>query len=167
MKKRNKARGPLAALITRVIDTLYIPPVRRIMPLETFRYGVCGVLNYVVLDPLLYYIAFHYIFDESTLDLGFYAISGHIAALILVFPITFFNGFWLNKHIAFRRSPLRGSTQLMRYALAVCGSLLLNYGCMKLFVDALGLFPTPSKLLSTGVTTVYSYLAQKYFTFRR
>lgn len=39
-------------------------------------------------------------------------VSPHIAAMVLVFPFTFFVGFWLNRHVAFRRSPIGARTQL-------------------------------------------------------
>ena len=47
--------------------------------------------------------------------------------MILVFPFTFFVGFWLNRYVAFRRSPIGAGTQLLRYLLSVAGSVLLTY----------------------------------------
>ena len=80
------------------------------------------------------------------IDLGFVYMSAPIASLFLVFPITFFTGFWLNRNVAFRASPLGTRTQLLRYALSVAGAILLNYLCMKLFVEVVGIWPTPAKL---------------------
>lgn len=152
-------------LITKIIDFFYVPPIRGVVPIQTFRYGVCGGAN-MVLDLLFYYIIFHFVLREQNMDLGFVVLSAHIAALFIVFPITFFNGFWLNKNIAFRYSPLRGSTQLLRYMLSVAGAIVVNYLCMKLFVDGFRFFPTPSKALTTLISIAYSYAMQKYFTFR-
>lgn len=117
-------------------------------------------------NMMLYAVFYNFLLGRRDLDLGFLVISAHVAALILVFPITFINGFWLNRHVAFRCSPLSGRTQLGRYALSVGGSLLLNYGCLKFLVETCGIWPTPSEALATVVTTVYSFLAAKYFTFR-
>ncbi len=155
----------LSRLLTRIIDWFYWKPFRIFMPLQTFRYAACGGLN-MCLDTLLYYVTFHYILCKQDVNLGIVVVSAPIFAMCIVFPITLFNGFWLNRHIAFRESPLKGTTQLVRYLLSVGGALALNYACMKIFVDALNIYPTPSKLLSTLVTIVYSYLMQKYFTFR-
>ncbi len=152
-------------LLTQVIDLFYLPVLRKVVPRDTFRYAACGAIN-MGLDLVYYFIAFHYIFCERNLDLGVVVISPHIAALGFVFPITFFNGFWLNRNIAFRGSPLRGGVQLLRYVISVGGSLLLNYLCMKLFVEVCHIYPTPSKALTTSVTVIYSYMAAKYFTFR-
>ena len=155
----------IARVLTRVIDLFYFPFLRKIVPLQTFRYGLCGALN-MGLDLFLYFLAYHFLFAKQNFDLGFVVISPHIAALGVVFPITFFNGFWLNRNIAFRHSPLGRGTQLYRYLLSVAGAVVLNYACMKLFVDALHIYATPSKALTTVVSVVYSYMMQKYFTFR-
>lgn len=155
----------LSTLITKIIDTLYLPVIGRFIPLQTFRYGLCGGAN-MMLDLIYYYVIFHFVLCKQNLDLGIVVLSAHIAALFIVFPITFFNGFWLNKNIAFRHSPLKGSTQLLRYMLSVAGAIVLNYLCMKLFVDLLKIYPTPSKALTTVISIGYSYVMQKYFSFR-
>lgn len=156
-----------AELIIRAIDRCYLRPVALVMPRQVFRYAVCGGVNYLLLDPLWYALVYNCVVARRFFDLGFVVLSPHIAAMILVFPITFFNGFWLNRHVAFRSSPLHTRTQLFRYALSVAGSVLLTYAGLKCFVEVCGLWPTPAKVVTTVVTTVYSFLAAKYFSFRR
>ena len=68
--------------------------------------------------------------------------------------------------MAFRQSPIGAGTQLFRYLLSVAGSVLLTYAGLKFFVEVCGVWPTPAKMLTTLLTTVYSFLAAKYFTFR-
>lgn len=155
----------LARLITTVIDCFYWRPFRPLLPLQTFRYAACGGLN-MVLDALWYFVIYHYIVAERFFDLGVVVLSPHIASMLVVFPITFFNGFWLNRNVAFKSSPLSGQTQLFRYALSIVGSILLTYAGLKLFVEVCGFWPTPSKVLTTILTVIYSFLAAKYFTFR-
>lgn len=92
-------------------------------------------------------------------------VSPHILSLAIVFPITFFTGFWLNRNVAFRTVNVSGRRQLMRYLLTVAGSILLNYVCMKLLVEQAGLWATPSKVVTTLICTMYSYLAGRYYTF--
>ena len=155
----------LAKLITTVIDCFDWKPFRPLLPLQTFRYAACGGLN-MVLDALWYFVIYHYIVAERFFDLGVVVLSPHIASMLVVFPITFFNGFWLNRNVAFKSSPLSGQTQLFRYALSIVGSILLTYAGLKLFVEVCGFWPTPSKVLTTILTVIYSFLAAKYFTFR-
>ena len=156
----------VAERIIRLIDAVYIYPVNRIFSRQFFRYGVCGATN-MALDALWYFTIYHFVIAKQFIDLGFVVVSPHIAALILVFPITFFTGFWLNRHVAFVATKYESRKQLARYALTVVGSILLNYGCMKLFVEVFNIWPTPSKLLTTVVSVCYSFLAAKYYTFRK
>lgn len=156
----------IAEKITYIIDSLYIKRLEPVISRQLFRYGVCGGAN-MVLDTLWYYIIYHYIVALRFIDLGFVIVSPHIASLIIVFPITFFTGFWLNRYVAFKVSAYRSGKQLLRYALSVCGALLLNYVLMKLFVEHCHFWATPSKMITTAITAIYSFLAAKYFTFRR
>lgn len=156
----------LSQRLNNIIDTLYIALVRRVVPRELFGYAVCGAAN-MVLDTLWYYVIYHYIVAERFIDLGCVVMSPHIASLFVVFPITFFTGFWLNRYVAFRATEYNGLGQLVRYALTVVGSILLNYVCMKLFFEHLDIWPTPSKMLTTAISVVYSFLAAKFYTFRK
>jgi hypothetical protein len=99
-------------------------------------------------------------------DLGFVAISPYIAAFVFVFPITFATGFLLAKYVTFLDSPLRGKVQLIRYGISVGGSIVLNYICLKIFVEYLLIWPTVSKMITTVIVVIYSYLIQRYFTFK-
>ena len=154
----------VAQRIIRLVDMLYIKPLHSLISRNMFAYGLCGASN-MVLDTLWYFVIYHYIIAERFIDLSFVVVSPHIASLILVFPITFFTGFWLNRNIAFRVTEFSSRRQLIRYALSVIGSILINYACMKLFVEQLNIWPTPSKILTTIISVAYSYLIGKYYTF--
>ena len=156
----------LARIISRIIDSLYIKPIAAIIPQQLWRYGVCGATN-MALDSVWYFVIYHFIVCKQFIDLGFVIISPHIASLIVVFPITFFTGFWLNRNVAFHTSPTPRGRQLWRYALSVAGAIVLNYISMKLLVEACGIWPTPSKVVTTVISSVYSFLMAKFFTFRK
>lgn len=151
-------------LLLPIIDSCYFL-FKKLMPLKTYRYMVCGGGN-LVFDIVLYFLVFHYVLLAEELDLGFIVFKPHIAAFFIVFPITFFTGFLLNKYIAFDESNLKGKVQLYRYALVVAGAILLNYLLLRLFVDAWGFYPTPSKILVTIISVIYSYTLQNRYTFR-
>lgn len=148
-----------------VIDALYVPPFSRLVSREIFGYGLCGALN-MALDTLWYFVIYHYIIAERFIDLGFVLVSPHIASLVVVFPITFFTGFWLNKYVAFRVTDYSKYNRLIRYAFSVLGSIVLNYVSMKLLVEYFMLWPTPSKMLTTLITACYSFLVAKFYTFK-
>ena len=156
----------LARIITRAVDALYIKPVSAIVPQQLWRYGVCGMAN-MVLDSVWYFLIYHFIVCKHFIDLGFVVVSPHIASLIIVFPITFFIGFWLNRNVAFHSTSSRREKQLWRYALSVAGAIIINYVSMKLLVEVCGVWPTPAKTLTTVISSIYSFLVAKFYTFRR
>lgn len=143
----------------------FYPPFKKIMPEQTFKYAATGGGN-TALDIFLYFISYHFILNKQIVDLGFYAISPHIAAFLISFCITFPTGFILAKYISFPGSYLKKRIQLLRYGMTVVGSIFLNYIFLKAFVDGLGWYPTLSKIATTAIVILFSYTAQKYFTFR-
>lgn len=150
--------------IIRVIDFFYFPFLKFI-PLEIFRYGATGGAN-TAFDIFLYFVFYNFVLDRQILDLGFVAISPHIAAFLLVFPITFCTGFILAKYVTFTASELRGRIQLLRYGITVIGAIFLNYIFLKFFVEYVGLYATLSKALTTIIVVAFSYLSQRYFSFK-
>ena len=155
----------LPALITKAIDLFYVKPLQKLFSQQVFRYLACGGIT-ALLDAIWYYIIYHFIVCERIIDLGFIAVSPHIAALCVVFPITFFTGFWLNRNVAFQVTYISSLPQLAKYTLTVVGSILLNYACMKVLVEACGIWATPAKILTTIICAIYSFLVGRYFTFR-
>lgn len=152
------------SLINKIIGWIYIP-FKNIIPLETFTYAVTGGAN-TTLDIFLYFICYHFVLNKQIVDLCFVAISPHIAAFLIVFPITFITGFLLAKYITFTGSLIKGKTQLLRYMITVSGAIILNYILLKLLVEYLLIWPTISKIITTVIVVIYSYMMQRYFTFK-
>jgi putative flippase GtrA len=154
----------LRALLFRIIDWFYIP-FQNYIPKQTFRYAFCGGAN-TSLDIFLYFITYNFILQKNDFSLRIITLKPHIAAFFMTFPITFTSGFLLSKYITFTESLLRGRTQLIRYGITVLVCIFLNYIFLKLFVEICGIYPTPSKILTTCLVVIYSYFSQKYFTFK-
>ncbi len=146
------------------IDFFY-PPFKRIMPLRTFRYAVCGSSN-MVLDIFLFTISYNFILQKKLLHLGVITLQPYTAALIMSFIVTFPVGFLLSKYIVFNSSDLRGHTQLLRYLLIVAVNLLLNYSLLKFMIEYMHFYPTVSRIFATALIVTFSYLSQKHFTFK-
>ncbi len=151
-------------LIIRIIDWFYFPFLRFI-PIEIFRYGATGGVN-TMFDLVLYFIFYHYVLKVQVIEIGFIAISPHIAAFLIVFPITFTSGFLLAKYVTFTASELRGKIQLFRYGVTVAGAIFLNYVFLKFFVEIAGVYATLAKLFTTIIVVIYSYILQRYFSFK-
>jgi putative flippase GtrA len=151
--------------VRRMVDWFYFPFLRFI-PQVIFRYGATGGAN-TAFDIFLYFIFYRFLLNKSIVHLGFVSISAHIAAFLLVFPITFISGFFLAKYVTFTSSELKGRIQLFRYGVTVAGAILLNYVCLKLFVEYFGLYATLSKGITTVIVVSYSYILQRYFSFKK
>jgi putative flippase GtrA len=150
--------------IQKLISFFY-KPFSKVIPPETFRYGVTGGAN-TAFDILLYFIFYNFIFQKENVDLMFVTLTPHIAAFVFVFPITFLSGFFFAKYVTFTESNVTGRKQLIRYLVSVGGSIVLNYILLKLFVEVCHFWPTVSKIITTGLVIIYSYVMQRYFTFK-
>ena len=152
--------------IQKMIDYTY-PPFRKLISPQLYRYGVCGGAN-VAFDLVLYFLIYNFIFKGRIVDLGFVAFSPHIASYIIIFPFTTLSGFLLQKYVTFSDSTdLRGRVQLIRYMIIVFANVLINYVGLKVFVDGLNFYPTPSRMIIITITVICSYIGQKKFTFKQ
>jgi putative flippase GtrA len=157
---------PVRDTILSIIDFFH-PPFSRFIDKQTFRYLACGGGN-TVLDILIYYLSYNFVLDKQDVvvpALG-WTIAPHIAAFFISFSVSFPIGFLLSKYVVFTQSNLRGRIQLFRYAVLVSMCILLNYFFLKVFVEALHLYPTLSKAITTAIIAVFSYISQRNFTFK-
>ena len=162
-----------AQIITKIVDFFY-RPFSKFIPQQLFRYAACGGGN-MVLDWVLYFLIYNFVIGHELVyislpfasNLSPICLTPHILTFLIVFPITLLTGFWLNRNITFTQSSLRGYKQLWRYILIVALNLLVNYLGLKICVDILGFYPTPSKMLITIVTVAISFFGQKYFSFKQ
>ncbi|MFI5140573.1 MAG: GtrA family protein [Sphingobacteriales bacterium] len=150
--------------ILRLIDIFY-PFFKKWFSLQTFRYAACGGAN-TLLDISLFSISYNFIFKKHLLTLGFITISPHIAALFLALSVSLPTGFYLNRYVVFPNAGLKGHIHLFRYIFVVFISICLNYVFLKLFVDHLGWYPTPAKILTTVIVVVFSYISQTFYFFK-
>lgn len=136
------------------------------MPRQTFYYAACGGGN-TLLSILIFFVTYNFVLQKQLLHLPFVTLSPHIASMIISFLLTFPLGFYMARYVVFSGSALRGRHQLMRYLLSTTGSVLLNYINLKVMVDLLHWYPTISQIINTTIVVTFSYLAQKYFAFRK
>lgn len=151
-------------LVLPVIDFFY-PPFRKLMGLQTFRYAASGGIN-TALGFLIFYTSFKFIFREKVVDLGFYALEPHSAALFVSFCICFPFGFFLMKYVVFSDSRMKGRVQLLRYFMLYVFNLGINYVLLRLFVENMKIYPVFAQVLTTCIIILFSYIAQRNFTFR-
>lgn len=147
-----------------VIDFFY-PPFRKLMNLQTFRYAASGGGN-VLLGFIIYFVSFRYVLQEKELHFGFYAFKAHVAALFISFCITFPIGFFMSKYVVFNDSKMKGRVQLFRYFMICLFNLALNYMLLKILVEYFHVYAIIAQIITTCVVVVFSYLAQRNFSFK-
>jgi putative flippase GtrA len=141
------------------------PPFRRIFPLQTFRYAACGGGN-TLLDILIFYGSYEYLFKRSLVSLPFLTLTPHIAAFLVALAFTFPIGFFLSRYVVFENREGRKREQLPKYMIVVVGAILLNYFFLKLFIETMAISAIMGKLITTCIVVAFSYYSQKYFTFK-
>ncbi|HEX7367274.1 MAG TPA: GtrA family protein [Pelobium sp.] len=152
--------------LIQLIDSFY-PLVKKLIPLQTYRYAVCGGGN-AVLNFIIFAVTENFIVKKQIVHLApQIAISSHIFSFLVAFSITFPIGFYLNTYVVFGGSYLLKRVQLFRYLSVVLVCILLNYVFMKLFVDVMHWYPTPSYMLTFVVVTLFSYFSQRNFSFKK
>ncbi len=150
--------------IISIIDAFY-PPFSKIFDKQTFRYAACGGGN-MVLDICLYALSYNFVFNKVVFDAGFMVFEPHTAAFFTAFIITFPVGFFLMRFVVFTDTNLRRRQSLVRYMLIVAMNIIINYLLIKLMVEQLHFYPTISKIVTTAIVVILSFLLQRRFAFK-
>ncbi len=150
--------------LQKILDWFY-PLFSKVLSREFYYYLASGGIN-TVLNWVFYFIIYNYIVAKQEVSLGWLVMSPHIASLVIVTPITLTIGFLLSKNITFSSSKIKTGTQFFRYSLIIFANFAISYLSMKFWVEAVGLWATPSNMLTTIITTIFSYLMQKFYSFR-
>ncbi len=72
----------------------------------------------------------------------------------------------LSRYIVFPDSPLRGRVQMFRYLVTVAACAVLTYLFVPFFHYTCGIYATPSNVLTNVVVALFSYMTQRFFTFK-
>lgn len=153
----------LAERVTKIVDFFYVRPLHKVISRQNFRYIACGGAN-MLFGWVLYNIALFSLGGRS-LNLGFMNVPTHMLAQFIYFPFYFLVGFWLQRNVTFRTSPLKQGNQMFRYLLQNAGALVVNTLALALFVDVLGIHASIAKPMADMVTVIYSYFTARFFTF--
>lgn len=153
-------------IIVGIIDFFH-KPFAKWIPTQTFRYLACGGSN-TILNLAIYSLAFNIVLGrESTHIYNDVWITAPVGAQIISFCICFPIGFILSRYIVFPESNLRGRKQFFRYVLATATFILLTYVLIKVFALMLPMVRADiSYIFIQIITSVLSYLSQRFFTFK-
>ncbi|OMF08591.1 GtrA family protein [Paenibacillus sp. FSL H7-0331] len=119
---------------------------------QTLRFILVGILNTIV-GYTVYFICLNLLHFNYSISL----VVSHILGVI--------NSYYLNKKWTFNVAR-SSSRMILKFGLIYLCTFLLNYGILVLFVEMLKLNPLISQLISLFVTTIISFLGQKYWSFK-
>ena len=153
------------SFILNFIDFFH-PPFARWIDQQTFRYLACGGSNQV-LNIFIYWFSFNILLDKKDVPVPNNGpIAGPIASYIIASAVTIPIGFILSKYIVFQESNIKGRIQFFRYMTLVLVCFVLNYWMLKLFINVMNIYPTPSQTITIILLAIFSYLVQRFFTFK-
>lgn len=150
--------------VLQIIDLFY-PPFKKIIPLQTFRYAVCGGSN-ALLNLIIFSISYNFLFTADIIPIAGLSITRYIAAYLIALSISFPIGFCLNKYVVFQQSNLPGKTQLIRYASLTFINIFLDYFLLHLLIGYFELWATGSQAFILVLLSLISYFYQTYFSFK-
>lgn len=117
-------------------------------------------------DIFTYFVTFNMILKKQPIHFLESMISAPIFSLIVSYSFGLVTNFIITKYFVFQESDLRGRYQLVRYLMVAGVIFAANYFLMKFLMDFIGVFPTPSRIVSAAVVAVCSFYMHKFFTFR-
>ena len=151
--------------IISILDIFY-PLFKPFFNKQTYYYLACGGGN-TVFALVLYYIFYNNLLHQEDLNLYIITFKAHMASLFLTTAITFPIGFYLTKFIVWSDSNLETKKQFFRHFAFLIFGTVLNYFLLKLFVEILEWWAMPSQILTTVIIVIFSYLTQKYISFKK
>lgn len=119
-----------------------------------------------MLDVLIFTLLYNIVFEKAPVHIGNYVIDPAIAALWLPFPLMFILSFLLSRFVVFHNTQLKKRVSLFRYSVLVLISFILSTFLLRLFVVTCKWDAIVSKILCIFLVALFSYLTQKYYTFK-
>lgn len=150
--------------IVNFLDVFY-PLFKRFMNKRTYHYLACGGGN-TLLALVLYSFSFNTILNKENFNLGFIEFKPHIGAFLISFLITFPIGFLLSRYVVWHESNLSWKKQFIRHMTFVMLSSIMNYFLLKLFVEIMHWQAMLSQVVATLIIVIFSYLTQRFITFK-
>lgn len=151
-------------IILGIIDFFH-RPFSRWIDKQTFRYLASGSSG-AALNIAVVFVSYNFILQKQDVVLPFITIRSAVAAAAIAFVISTPYGFLMSRYIVFSESNLKTRVQLFRYLMTVAACAVLTYFFLPFFVYTCGIFPTPASILTTAIVAVFSYVSQRFFTFK-
>ena len=120
----------------------------------------------MLFDIAIYSVAYNYFTHKEIVYIGGFAISPYIFAFLIAFFVSFPVGFYLSRYVVWQQTQTKKRIQVFRYFLVVVACIALNYLFLKIFIEQFHWWPTISKIATSVIVVLFSYMSQRNFSFR-
>jgi putative flippase GtrA len=159
-----KVHAFIRKTVLAIVDFFY-PLFKKFMPLQTFRYAACGGVN-MIFDIAVFTYINTYILQQNVVYIGSLAFKSYVIAFVISFCLTFPVGFYLSRYVVWQQTETKKRIQVFRYFVVVAACVGLNYILLNLFILEFHWWPIVSKLVTTVIVVLFSYLTQRSYSFR-
>jgi putative flippase GtrA len=159
-----KVHAFIRKTVLAIVDLFY-PLFKRFMPLQTFRYAACGGAN-MIFDIAVFTYINTYILKQNVVYIGSFAFKSYVVAFVLSFCLTFPIGFYLSRYVVWQQTETKKRIQVFRYFIVVAACVGLNYILLNIFIQEFHWWPLVSKLVTTVIVVIFSYITQRSYSFR-
>ena len=121
--------------------------------IQIIKFGLVGATNTIV-SLLVYYIMIYFNISYMAAT-----VSGYISSSIV--------GYVLNRIWVFKAKSTKIANSVIKYYIVYGISLLINMGCMFLWIDVLHLSEYVAPILTLCITVPFNYVLSKLWVFKK
>lgn len=153
-----------ALILRRAIDWFYRRPFSRVISETVFRYGACGAITLSV-DAVSYALIYHFWLRAviSTWDSW---LCRRISPLWCWFSHYVLHRFLAEPLCRLPHAACCGGQTVGALSIDSRRIYFAQLRLYEILVEVCGLWPTPSKCITSLAVALYSYLAARYYTFK-
>ncbi len=139
------------------------PALKKLLKNEVVRFFLSTGVGFLV-DALVYYFVYHYIFLETVKIFGF-SFSRDVISLIVSYSCCIICNFLLTKYFVFAHSKLSTQNQFLRFFMVAFIGFFANLLMLRLFVRVFDMYPPLARVVGALSLGIASYFVHKFFSF--
>ena len=140
------------------------PFIKKLLKNEVVRFFLSTGVGFIV-DAIVYYLVYHYVFNNNGINILDYSISRTVISLIISYSCCIVCNFLLTKYFVFAHSKLSSRNQFVRFFTVAFLGFFANLLMLRLFVSIFKVYPPLARIIAALSLGVASYFVHKFFSF--
>ncbi|MVN20825.1 GtrA family protein [Mucilaginibacter arboris] len=140
------------------------PAFKKLLKNEIVRFFLSTGVGFIV-DAIVYYLVYHYAFNDEGVKVFNYLISRDVISLIISYSCCIICNFLLTKYFVFAHSKLSSRSQFLRFFLVAFVGFFANLLMLRLFVYVFKVYPPLARIIAALSLGIASYFVHKFFSF--